>query len=67
MGDDVVVRSDIKDLLAGGVATDAGISRRWRWISQHVFMEGIGRRFSLILSFTPSFFLLFGVPVPRFL
>ena len=25
---DVVVRSDIKDLLAGGVATDAGISRR---------------------------------------
>ena len=26
--DDVVVRSDIKDLLAGGVATDAGISRR---------------------------------------
>lgn len=24
----VVVQSDIKDLLAGGVATDAGISRR---------------------------------------
>jgi len=63
----VVVRSDIKDLLAGGVAADAGISRKWRWISQHVFLEGINTLFSLILSFTPPSFFSLEYQFPSFL
>ena len=62
--DDVVVWSVSKKNLVGGVLADAGILRRKRWISQLVFWVGTGRPFLLILSNTPSFFLLFGVPVP---